>query len=511
MDSQTFLFELIRIKFGFMACFHYLFVPLTLGLVVGVACMETVFAWTRAAAWRLAADFWFRLFALGWVVGILTGYPLRAQLVRDWANYSTFVKPVLDQVVPIESALGPVMLATVGTIALLNGRLSPVTRALLVWGLALVMFCQSGVILTVNAWMQHPLICGAAGTFARTPALREMLTNPMALSKIAHVYSAALVCGSTFICVIAWAYLYRRLHVPVARVSLRLGIPMGALATILVLVTGHFSADHVARFQPMKFAAMEGLWKREAGPAGLVVFARPQWPAQANLSEVKIPYVMSLLAGYGLSGGSPPGIREEMAEQENFIRQAVDTRSPEPLSGALQGYRELYDRELASSAAAHSQDLIHRTALRTVPDVPVLFGGFHVMVYIGVCLLAIYALALVLRSRILSGGPRGPLFLLPAILPLPWLASTAGWIVAEMGRQPWVVYGFLPTVSGAQLPPLAEGVFAVMLVSSLYISLAFVAVLLALRLIRRGPGAPLLDASWWRRLAGPGRVASLST
>ena len=93
--------------------------------------------------------------------------------------------------------------------------------------------------------------------------------------------------------------------------SLRLGIPLGALATTLVMITGHLSADHVARFQPMSFAAIEGLWKHEAGPAGLIVFARPQLQAQANSSEIKIPYVMSLLAGYGLSGGSPQGIREE--------------------------------------------------------------------------------------------------------------------------------------------------------------------------------------------------------
>ena len=127
---------------------------------------------------------------------------------------------------------------------------------------------------------------------------------------------------------------------------------------------------------------------------------------------------------------------------------------------------------------------MHRAALRTVPNVPILFGGFHAMVYIGMCLLAFYALALILRKRVLADGHRGLLVLLPGILPLPWLASTSGWIVAEMGRQPWVVYGFLPTLSGAQLPALEHGVFGTLLVTSLYISLAFLFALLALRLIR---------------------------
>jgi cytochrome d ubiquinol oxidase subunit I len=130
------------------------------------------------------------------------------------------------------------------------------------------------------------------------------------------------------------------------------------------------------------------------------------------------------------------------------------------------------------------------------------------MVFIGLCLLAVYTAALILHERVLADGHRRLLWMVPGILPLPWLASTSGWIVAEMGRQPWVVYGYLPTLSGAQLPALEHGVFGTLLVTSLYISLAFLFALLTLRLIRRGPGAPLLSASWWLRICGPGRVAT---
>jgi cytochrome d ubiquinol oxidase subunit I len=453
MEQQTFLFELLRIKFGFMACFHYIFVPLTLGLIVSAACMESDYLWTRDAAWRLASHFWLRLFTLAWLLGLVTGYPLRAQLIGDWGNYFAFVKPVLDRVLPIEAALGPVMLGGVSALALFGPRLSPTSRMLIAWGLVLAMFCQSACILAVNAWMQHPLISAQAGGLVHAPTLQELFSNPMALSKIAHVCSAALVCGSTFICAIAAAYLYNRVHLPVARVSLRLGIPLGALATVLVMVTGHFSADHVARFQPMKFAAIEGLWKHEDGPAGLIVFARPQSAAQLNRAEIKIPYAMSVLTGYGLSG-SPRGIREEVAEQEDKIRAAIGKSPAAPESTALGGYRELYDREVARAAGSTSQqDLVHRAALQTVPNVPILFGGFRAMVYIGLCLLAIYAAALILHKRVLAGGASAPpghrrlLVTLAVMLPLPWLASTSGWIVAEMGRQPWVVYGYLPTLS----------------------------------------------------------------
>jgi cytochrome d ubiquinol oxidase subunit I len=507
MEQQAFLFDLMRIKFGFMACFHYIFVPLTLGLIVGAACMESAYLWTRDAAWRVAAHFWFRLFTLGWLLGIVTGYPLRAQLIGDWGNYYAFIKPVLDRVLPIEAALGPVMLAGVGTIALLGPRLYPATRMLISWGLVLAMFCQSACILAVNAWMQHPLISNQVdAALVRSPTLGELFSNPMAVSKITHVYSAALVCGSTFMCVIAAAYLYRRIHLPVARVSLRLAVPLGAVATVCVIVTGHFSADHVARFQPMKFAAIEGLWKHEEGPAGLILFAHPQLEAQINSGEIKIPYAMSVLTGYGLSG-SPQGIREEVAEHEARIRAAIGKGPPAPLSE--RGYRDLYDRERARAGGIRSQeDLVHRAALRTVPNVPILFAGFRSMVFIGLCLLAIYAAGLILHGRLLADAHRRLLVMVPGILPLPWLASTSGWLVAEMGRQPWVVYGYLPTLSGAQLPALQQGVFGTLLVTSLYISLAFLFALLTLRLIRRGPGAPLLSATWWLRICGPDRVAT---
>jgi cytochrome d ubiquinol oxidase subunit I len=216
---------------------------------------------------------------------------------------------------------------------------------------------------------------------------------------------------------------------------------------------------------------------------------------------------MSVLTGYGLSG-SPLGIREEVAKQEDKIRAAISKWPLAPESTALGGYRELYDRELARADGIRSQDLVHRAASRTVPNVPILFGASRAMVYIGLCLLAIYTAALILHKRVLADGHRRLLVMVPCILPLPWLASTSGWIVAEMGRQPWVVYGYLPTLSGAQLPALANGVFGTLLVTSLYVSLAFLFALLTLRLVRRGPGAPLLSASWWLRICGRGRVAT---
>jgi cytochrome d ubiquinol oxidase subunit I len=472
MDVQTFLLHLIRIKFGFMACFHYIFVPLTLGLIVSVACMETAFVRTRAKAWELAARFWFRLFLLGWVTGVATGYPLRAQLMSDWGNYFAYVKPMLDRVVPIETAIGPAMLVGVVTLTVLGSRLYPTIRMALVWGLVALMTCQAVTILSLNAWMQHPT--------------RDLFLNPMAFSTVTHVLCAALVCASTVICGISIIYLHRGRHLPVARVSLRAGLLLGALSSVFVIVTGHLSAEQVARYQPMKFAALEGLWREEHGPAAWVAFAVPDSVAQANRMEIRVPYLMSLLTGHGLTG-SPPGIREVLADQRERIRRSIgDTGN----SSDMQGYRTLYAQEKTRSHDPVSDDeLIQRAAARTVPEVPVLFAGFRLMALIGLGMLAAFTLGLLFRERLQHERRRWLVLAVPALLPLPWLATLAGWIITEMGRQPWAVYGYLPTFQGAQLPTLAQGVWGTISIVSAYMLLAVAFVLLSLRLVWLGPTA----------------------
>jgi cytochrome d ubiquinol oxidase subunit I len=489
MDAQTFLLDLIRIKFGFMACFHYIFIPLTLGLIASIACMETAFVRTRAKAWELAARFWFRLFVLGWVLGVVTGYPLRAQLMGDWGNYFAYVKPMLDRIVPIETAIGPLMLVGVVIVAAFGSRLSPTVRMSIVWGLVVLMVIQSATILSMNAWMQHPTGPVSGAGFTQAPSLWDLFLNPMAVSKVTHVLSAALVCGSMVICVVSLIYLYRRQHLPVARVSLRTGILLGVSSTVLVMVTGHLSAEQVARYQPMKFAALEGLWQQQQGPAAWVMFAVPEPEIRANHLEVKIPYLMSVLTGHGLSG-SPPGVREVLADQEDRIRASL--RAAAANSGDLQGYRQLYAQEQAGAHGVVSEsELIQRAAVRTIPNVPMLFGGFRVMALIGVVLLLTFTLGLVFRERLQSERHRWLLCLLACLLPLPWLATFAGWIVAEMGRQPWAVYGYLPTFRGAELPTLAQGVFATVVIVSVYVLLGAIFASLAVWLIRLGPAERL--------------------
>jgi cytochrome d ubiquinol oxidase subunit I len=487
MDSQAFLLELMRIKFGLMACFHYIFVPLTLGLIFCIAVMETAFVSTRNDTWRLTARFWFRIFALGWVVGIITGYPLRGQLADEWGHYFTAIKTVRELTLPIENGIGPVMLAGLITIGVFGPRLHATARMLIVWSLVIAMVCQAAAILSLNAWMQHPTVAIPGTPSANVITLKQFVLNPAALTKISHVLSAALMCGSTLICAVGIFYLNRGEHLSVARVNLRLGLPIGLAATLLAVVTGHVSAEHAMHYQPMKFASFEGLWQREPEGAGLVLFGIPQPTSQTTRAEVKIPYVVSLLTGYGLSD-SPPGIRDLTADQEGRIRQSLSMSPEDPQFTGLRGLHVLYEDELSHSGPGVSQsEVVHKTALRTVPNVPALFAAFRVMIFSALALLVLYVLVLVLGKYSKATWYVRIRTLLLWALPLPWFASWGGWIVAEMGRQPWVIYGYMPTLRAAELPDLEQGVFATLFIVSAYLLLGILFGALTVRLIRNGP------------------------
>jgi cytochrome d ubiquinol oxidase subunit I len=266
---------------------------------------------------------------------------------------------------------------------------------------------------------------------------------------------------------------------------LKTGLLLGVLAAPLVVVTGHLSVMEVARDQPMKFAAFEGLWQRETGPAGWVAFAVPQRGLQSNRMEVKIPYLMSILTGNGLSG-SPPGVREVLAAEELKMQHAV--RAQGLPSGQTQAYRALYAREQARGGGSPSEsELVRRASARLVPNVRLLFGGFRLMAAVGTLMSVLFVCGFLLRKQLQQRQYGKVLLLIPMLLPLPWLATFAGWIVAEAGRQPWVVYGYLSTAAGAKLPTLAQGFIGTVLVVSIYLVLTVIFVLLSLWWIRLGP------------------------
>jgi cytochrome bd ubiquinol oxidase subunit I len=481
MIADALALDLARLEFGVSASIHYLFVPLSLGLALALCLMEAAHVRTRLAVWAEAARFWRRFFLLAWLVGMATGYPLRWQLQGNWPGYADGVHEVFAAIMTLEAWIAPLMLALVAALSLAGGLLRPWARLALSTVLMLAMAAQAAGILTMNAWMQHPVGVSFEHGGARLASLAEVFANPYAHTKIAHTLSASVVTGAFFMLAVAASYLRARRHLPEARVSLQLGLALGLVGIVATLCTGHESALDVARHQPVKFAAMEAHWR--TGDDALVLWAAPDVAAQANRAALELPHAMGLLVG----GDEPPGLIELTAQAKERIRLALQPDAPAELAP----WRSLYRQ--ASRLHADSWPLLSEPARLDLaaslsrPHVTTLFTSFRLMSGVAVLLLALLALAW-RRQRALESGERGAAALLIACAPLPWVATLAGWIVAEMGRQPWVVYGQLSTAEVALPPAMAGDPWAMAARLAALSGLAALFAAGAIWLWRRGPG-----------------------
>ena len=481
MIADALALDLARLEFGVSASIHYLFVPLSLGLALALCLMEGAHVRTRLAAWAEAARFWRRFFLLAWGIGMATGYPLRWQLQSHWPGYADGVHEVFAAIMTLEAWIAPLMLALVATLSLAGGLLPPRARLALSVLLLLAMATQAAGILTMNAWMQHPVGVAFQDGSARLSSLAEVFANPYAHTKIAHTLSASVVTGAFFMLAVAVSYLRARRHLPEARVSLRMGLAIGLVGIVATLCTGHESALDVARHQPMKFAAMEAHWR--TGDDALVLWAAPDVAAQANRAALELPHAMGLLVG----GEEPPGLVELTARAREKIRLALLPDAPAELAP----WRALYRQ--ASRLHADSWPLLSEAARLDLsanlsrPPVTTLFTSFRLMSGLGMLLLALLAVAWRGQRGLESGEGRAAALLI-ACAPLPWVATLAGWIVAETGRQPWVVYGQLSTAEAALSPALAGDAWAVAMRLAALLALAAAFACGAVWLWRRGPG-----------------------
>ncbi|QDQ25565.1 cytochrome ubiquinol oxidase subunit I [Chitinimonas arctica] len=443
-------FDFMRVQFAVTASYHYLFVPITLGLILLIALMEGAYLYSRDTGWRTGARFWSRFFFFAWCVGLATGLPLRWQLTHNWAGYSDYVREVLSRVLSIEGIVAPIMLVLTCMMVFGWDRLNKYVHFAATCLLGLVLCIQASTILTMNAWMQHPVGVTVAEGRAVVISLEEIFRSPVAFDKISHALPAAVVIGCLFVLAICAWYCLQGKHLPIAHRSFKLAAVVGLVATLATVVSGHHSARSVARHQPLKFAAIEALWRTEAAPAPLTLLAVPDRASRSNRYEIQLPYLLSLLGNHRLDQ-APKGMDELVDEAASRIRHARH-------DGVEDGY-DLLSRDLEQRTGHRVQEAdIAAAANRLVPNVPVLFYSFRLMVGCGLVLSLLFGLAVWRRKQLAAGGQRWLLRLILVCLPLPWLATLAGWMVAEVGRQPWVVYGMLPTakavtVGGSLLSP----------------------------------------------------------
>jgi cytochrome d ubiquinol oxidase subunit I len=497
--------ELSRLQFALTALYHFLFVPLTLGLSLLLAIMESVYVMTGRPVWREMTRFWGTLFGINFAMGVATGITMEFQFGTNWAYYAHYVGDIFGAPLAIEGLMAFFLESTfLGLFFFGWNRLSRLGHLVVTWLVAIGSNLSALWILIANAWMQHPV--GAhfdpATMRMELSSFYDVLFNPVAQAKFVHTVSAGYVTGAMFVLAISAFYLLRGRHQEIARRSITVAASFGLASALSVVVLGDESGYMAGLNQKMKIAAIEAEWQTATPPASFTIFGIPDRAAEVTHFAIRVPWVLGLIATRSLDE-PVEGIRELVAQAERHIRNGLvgyralaqlralrSTTVPPAMRPAIRdlGYALLLKRlrpDIENATAAE----IHQAALGTVPDVPVLFWAFRVMVGLGFYFILLFATAFYLASRRRLDRAW---FLRLALwsLPLPWVAAELGWIVAEYGRQPWIIDGVLPTFLGASNEPIGNVWFSLVGFVLFYSTLAVIDVMLMVKYVRLGPGMP---------------------
>ena len=513
--------DLSRLQFALTALYHFLFVPLTLGLSFMLFIMEAIYVMTGRPIWRTVTRFWASLFGINFVLGVATGLTMEFQFGMNWSYYSHYVGDIFGAPLAIEGLMAFFLEATfVGLMFFGWDKLSKVGHLFVTFLVALGTNLSALWILVANGWMQNPV--GAAFNTEtlrmEVTDFRAVLFNPVAQAKFVHTVSAGYTIAAVFVLGVSAFYLLQGKYKSVAKRSLTVAAAFGLASSLSVVVLGDESGYALTDNQKMKLAALEAMWETEPAPAGLTAFGIPSLTDRQTHYEVKIPYVLGLIATRSLDK-PVPGIFELVATAQDRIESGVVAygalealkADPKNLSARATfethrrdlGYGLLLKRHVADPRQADAA-LIAKTAWETVPNVPVMFWAFRIMAGTGFLMIALFATAFVLVT-LRRHETRWFLRLAVLAIPLPWIATELGWVLAEVGRQPWAVEGVLPTFLGASSLSVPQLITSIVGFTLVYGALAVVEVGLILKTIKKGPfaeqeafpawGAPASDAT----------------
>ena len=445
---------LARLQFAATTIYHFFFVPLTLGLSILVALMETLYVRTDKPVYKQMTKFWGKLFLINFAIGVVTGIVLEFQFGMNWSEYSRFVGDVFGAPLAIEALLAFFLESTFLGLWIFGwDRLSKRVHMATMWMVALGANVSALWILIANSWMQEPVGYALENGRAVMTDFFALLFNPHVLVQVPHVLMSGLTTAAFFVLGISAYHLVRGTDKPdVFRLSFQIGAIVGLLATIWVILSGHSQAQHMVQAQPMKMAAAEALWETE-DPAGMSLFTVGDEDELRDVWAIRVPRLLSLLA-YN------------------------------QLDGEVQGMTDLQEQYETQYGPGDY-----------VPPVAISYWSFRIMVGLGMAmlLLAGYSLFLMLGEQ-LENPPR-MLRYFPFFIFLPYLANTTGWILTEVGRMPWVVYGLI-RVEDAVSPNVSAGMVLTTLIAFtlLYGALMAADVYLLQKFARKGVTEDVLPA-----------------
>jgi cytochrome d ubiquinol oxidase subunit I len=431
-----------RLHFAFTVTFHYLFPQLTMGLALLIVVLKTVALRTGDATWDRAARFWGRIFAINFVFGVVTGIPLEFEFGTNWARFSRLSGGVIGQPLAMEGVFSFFLeSAFLGLFLYGEKRVSPRIHwfsAVMVW---LGSWISGFFIIVTDAWMQHPVAYQrtADGRF-EVLSFWQLLLNPWGLLQYAHNMTGAVVTGAFVMSAVGAFYLLEGRNREFGRIFLKVGVIAGAISSMLIVFpTGDLHGKYVARYQPAAIAAMEGLFKTGPG-APIVILGQPNPETGQIDNPIALNNVLSFLI-YGTTSAEVKGL-------DQFPRDEWPTAQP------------------------------------------LLYYAYHIMAGLGTWFILVMVVTafLLWRGRLYTTG--WALWAILLSFPLPYIANTAGWMTAELGRQPWLIYGLMRTSEGySSTVSAGNGLFTLLGFMGLYALLALLFTVLIYREIATGPEA----------------------
>lgn len=444
---------LARSQFAITTIYHFFFVPLSIGLVFTVALMETLYVVKKDENYKKMAKFWGHLFLINFAVGVVTGIIQEFQFGMNWSDFSRFVGDVFGAPLAIEALLAFFMESTfIGLWIFGWDRFSKKLHLACIWLVSLGTTLSAVWILTANSFMQVPVGFAMKNGRAEMNDFIALITNRQLWVEFPHVLTGALCTAAFFIAGISAYNLLKKKHVEFYKKSMNIALIIGLIGSLGIALTGHFQAQYLVKTQPMKMAAAEGIWEDTDDPAAWSAIAWIDTDNKENHFELNIPYALSFLS-YSKFEGSLKGM--ETLQKE---------------------YKDKYDSTVGNGT-------------NYIPPVKTTYWSFRLMIGFGVAMIVLSMIGLFLwkkgsleRSRVFLK------FLLPAIA-FPFLANTFGWIMTEVGRQPWTVFGLMTTANSIS-PNVSGGMvlFSIIMYLLIFTILLGVMIYLMVREIKKGPG-----------------------
>ena len=497
---------LSRMQFGLTALYHFLFVPLTLGMTFILGIMESVYVMTGREVYKDMTKFWGKLFAINFAMGVTTGITLEFQFGTNWAYYSHYVGDIFGPLLASEGWMAFFLESTfVGLFFFGWDKLSKVQHLSVTWLLAIGTNISALWILIANGWMQHPV--GSEFNFEtlrmEMTSFADIFFNPVAQVKFVHTVAAGYVTGSMFVLGISSWYLLNKRDIGFARRSFSIASAFGLASILSVIVLGDESGYTSGETQKIKLAAIEAEWETHPAPASFTVFGLPNQETQTTDYALKIPYALGLVA--------TRSIDEQVMGLKDLKQQSV-----EKIKNGMIAYGELQklragDRSDATKASfnAHKDDLgyglllkkyteqvtnadavmIDKAANDTIPKVAPLLWTFRIMVASGFTMLFIFAMAFYYCATRVADQKRWLMRMAFWGIPLPWIAAETGWFVAEVGRQPWTISGILPTNLSVSSISSEQLWFSIGGFALFYTVLLIIEMYLMIKYVRLGPSS----------------------